>query len=94
MASRPRTKACSCASTPEPRTAHLITNLEVLADDGAQVHLRFNWQTLSHRYKTTDTYFGTSFYHLDMRGEQPLITRKKVVLKNDYIHQVIDIYHI
>jgi benzoate/toluate 1,2-dioxygenase beta subunit len=27
-------------------------------------------------------------------GQQPLITRKKVVLKNDYIHQVIDIYHI
>eukprot|EP00659_Diplonema_papillatum_P012684 gene12684-19628_t len=45
----------SSASTPEPRTAHLITNLEVLADDGQHVELRFNWQTLSHRYKTTDT---------------------------------------
>ena len=84
----------SSASTPEPRTVHMISNLEVLADDGAQVELRFNWHTLSHRYKTTDSYFGTSFYRLDTRAEQPLITRKKVVLKNDYIHQVIDIYHI
>ncbi|WP_295467152.1 benzoate 1,2-dioxygenase small subunit [uncultured Pseudomonas sp.] len=83
----------SSASTPEPRTAHFIANLEVLAMDGETAELRFNWQTLSHRYRTTDVYFGTSFYGLDLRGEQPLITRKKVVLKNDYIHQVIDIYH-
>lgn len=59
----------------------MLCNLEVLADDGAQVDLRFNWHTLSHRYKTTDSYFGTSFYRLDIRAEQPLITRKKVVLK-------------
>jgi benzoate/toluate 1,2-dioxygenase beta subunit len=72
----------------------MLCNLEVLAADGAQVDLRFNWHTLSHRYKTTDSYFGTSFYRLDIGAEQPLITRKKVVLKNDYIHQVIDIYHI
>jgi benzoate/toluate 1,2-dioxygenase beta subunit len=84
----------SSASTPEPRTAHFVSNLEVLANDGESVELRFNWQTLSHRYKTTDMYFGTSFYRLDARGGQPLITAKKVVLKNDYIHQVIDIYHI
>ncbi|KTT07330.1 benzene 1,2-dioxygenase [Pseudomonas oryzihabitans] len=83
----------SSASTPEPRTAHFIANLEVLAADAEMAELRFNWQTLSHRYRTTDVFFGTSFYGLDLRGEQPLITRKKVVLKNDYIHQVIDIYH-
>ena len=26
--------------------------------------------------------------------EQPLVKAKKVVLKNDYVRQVIDIYHI
>ncbi|WP_297833313.1 benzoate 1,2-dioxygenase small subunit [Pseudomonas sp.] len=84
----------SSASMPEPRTAHCIANLEVLRVDAERIELRFNWHTLSHRYKSTDSYFGTSFYTLDVRGEQPLITHKKVVLKNDYIHQVIDIYHI
>ncbi|MBA1245424.1 benzoate 1,2-dioxygenase small subunit [Pseudomonas japonica] len=83
----------SSASMPEPRTSHFIANLEVLSDDGLTAHLRFNWQTLSHRYKSTDVFFGTSFYTLDLSGDQPLITYKKVVLKNDYIHQVIDIYH-
>ena len=84
----------SGASTPEPRTTHQVSNLEVLADDGDTVELRFNWHTLSHRYKQTDSYFGTSFYTVDVSGEAPRITRKKVVLNNDYIHQVIDVYHV
>lgn len=84
----------SGASTPEPRTTHQVSNLEVLADDGDTVELRFNWHTLSHRYQQTDSYFGTSFYTLDVSGGAPVITRKKVVLNNDYIHQVIDVYHV
>ncbi len=84
----------SSASTPEPRTTHQITNLELLSQDEQKVELRFNWHTLSHRYKQTDSYFGTSFYTLDVSSDSPLITYKKVVLNNDYIYQVIDVYHI
>ncbi|RUR43107.1 benzoate 1,2-dioxygenase small subunit [Vreelandella populi] len=84
----------SGASTPEPRTTHQVTNLEVLSQDGDTVKLRFNWHTLSHRYKKTDSFFGTCFYTLDVSGETPLITRKVVQLNNDYIHQVIDVYHV
>ena len=40
-----------------------------------------------------DPYYGTSFYTIDFSGETPLIRRKTVVLKNDYIHHVVDIYH-
>ena len=54
----------------------------------------FNWLTFNYRYKTVDTHFGTSFYTLDTSDEAPLIKNKKVVLKNDYIHHVIDVYHI
>jgi benzoate/toluate 1,2-dioxygenase beta subunit len=84
----------SSASLPEPRTSHNLSNIEVLSQEGDRIELRFNWHTLSHRYKTTDSYFGTSFYTLDISGDVPVIARKKVVLKNDYIHQVIDVYHI
>ncbi|OOG55466.1 MULTISPECIES: benzoate 1,2-dioxygenase small subunit [Rhodanobacter] len=84
----------SSASLPEPRTSHNISNIEVLSQADDRIELRFNWHTLSHRYKTTDSYFGTSFYTLDTSGDVPVIARKKVVLKNDYIHQVIDVYHI
>ena len=84
----------SGASTPEPRTTHQVTNLEILSQDDQTVELRFNWHTLSHRYKKTDSFFGTSFYTLDVSSERPLITRKVVQLNNDYIHQVIDVYHV
>jgi benzoate/toluate 1,2-dioxygenase subunit beta len=84
----------SGASMPEPRTNHHISNVEIISERDGRVELRFNWHTLSHRYKETQSFFGTSFYTLDVRGEQPIIVDKKVVLKNDYIHQVIDIYHI
>ena len=84
----------SGASTPEPRTSHSISNIEIVEERDGEIDLRFNWHTLSHRYKKTDSFFGTSFYTLDVRGEEPLIVDKKIVLKSDYIHQVIDIYHI
>lgn len=84
----------SGASTPEPRTTHQVTNLEIMSQDGDTMELRFNWHTLSHRYKKTDSFFGTCFYSLDVSGETPLITRKVVQLNNDYIHQVIDVYHV
>jgi benzoate/toluate 1,2-dioxygenase beta subunit len=91
---RIRTDRSSATSLPEPRTSHNISNLEILSQDGPVTKLRFNWVTFSYRYKTTDTYFGTSFYVIDTSSGRPLITEKKIVLKNDCIHHVIDVYHI
>lgn len=91
---RIKTDRSSATSLPEPRTGHNITNVEVLAQQGNEVQVRFNWFTLYFRYNNVDTYFGTSFYTIDFAGEHPLIRKKKVVLKNDYIHHVVDIYHV
>ena len=84
----------SSATIPDTRTSHNLSNIEIVDEADGLCHVRFNWHTLSYRYKTCDSYFGTSFYTLDMRAPQPLIKAKKVVLKNDYVRQVIDIYHI
>lgn len=84
----------SSASMPEPRTNHMITNVEVLAERGDAVDVRYNFHTLSHRYKQTDHFFGTVFATLRKAEGGFLIARKKIVLKNDYIRQVIDVYHI
>jgi len=83
----------SAASMPEPRTGHNVHNVEIVSAQGERIELRFNWHTLSYRYQTVDSYFGTSRYTLDTSGESPLIKNKKVILKNDYIHHVVDIYH-
>ncbi|ANP89221.1 benzoate 1,2-dioxygenase small subunit [Rhizobium leguminosarum] len=84
----------SGASTPEPRTSHNVTNVEVLETRGEEVDVRYNFNTLNHRYKVTDHFFGTMFVTLRRSGDQLLISAKKIVLKNDYIRQVIDVYHI
>ncbi|PYC02015.1 benzoate 1,2-dioxygenase small subunit [Pseudomonas protegens] len=84
----------SSASIPDTRTSHNLSNIELLEHGDGLCKLRFNWHTLSFRYKTVDSYFGCSFYTLDVRGENPLILAKKVILKNDYVRQVVDIYHL
>ncbi|OYP96089.1 benzoate 1,2-dioxygenase small subunit [Pseudomonas mandelii] len=84
----------SSASVPDTRTSHNISNIELLEQADGLCKVRFNWHTLSFRYKTVDSYFGSSFYTLDVRGENPLIKAKKVILKNDYVRQVIDVYHL
>jgi benzoate/toluate 1,2-dioxygenase subunit beta len=84
----------SSASVPDTRTSHNLSNIEILEQADGLCKLRFNWHTLSFRYKTVDSYFGTSFYTLDTRGDTPLIKAKKIVLKNDYVRQVIDVYHL
>jgi benzoate/toluate 1,2-dioxygenase subunit beta len=54
----------------------------------------FNWTTHSFRYDIVDVYFGSTRCTLDTRGPAPLIKRKYIVLKNDYIHHMLDVYHV
>ena len=84
----------SSATIPDTRHSKSITNLEVLEQTPTSAKVRFNWITNTFRYDILDTYFGYSEYTIDTSGEKPLIKKKYVVLKNDYIHHVLDIYHI
>lgn len=84
----------SSASTPEPRTTHMLANLELLEDRGDELDIRYNWHTLSHRFKITSQFFGTTFCTLRRIDGALSIAAKKIVLKNDYIQQVIDVYHV
>lgn len=84
----------SSATLPDTRTSHNCTNLEILEENNDEVKIRFNWNTLSFRYNKLDQFFGVSFYTLKKVEDSFLITNKKVILKNDYIRQVLDIYHI
>jgi benzoate/toluate 1,2-dioxygenase beta subunit len=84
----------SSASIPDTRTSHNINNVEIVEQSEGVCKLRFNWHTMSFRYNSTDHYFGSSYYTLDTSAQEPRIREKKVVLKNDYIRHVIDVYHI
>lgn len=91
---RIRTERSSATSIPEPRTNHNITNVEILERRDGEVDIRFNWISYYFRYNHTDDYFGTTFLTLDTSGEELRIAKKKIVLKNDYIHHVVDIYQV
>ena len=84
----------SSASMPEPRTSHMIANVEILEETDDAVDVRYNFHTLSHRYKITDQFFGTTLVSLRKTEGGFQIARKKIALKNDYIRQVIDVYHV
>lgn len=91
---RIRTERSSATSIPEPRTNHNITNVEILERRDGEVDIRFNWISYYFRYNHTDDYFGTTFLTLDTSGEKLRIAKKKILLKNDYIHHVVDIYQV
>ncbi|WP_336367498.1 benzoate 1,2-dioxygenase small subunit [Marinobacter sp. C2H3] len=91
---RLKTERSGASSLPEPRTKHFLSGLEILSRSEDAVSLRFNWLTKSYRYKKTQEYYGTSFYTLDLSGDRPLIRDKKIVLTNDCINQVVDVYHL
>jgi benzoate/toluate 1,2-dioxygenase beta subunit len=84
----------STSSTPDHRTSHNITNIEILSEDETDCTVRFNWITYTMRYKIVDQYFGTSIYQIIRENGKLQIKKKKVILKSDYIHHVIDVYHI
>lgn len=84
----------SSATIPDTRTSHNIANVELEGVTAGLYTVRFNWHTLSHRYHTNYSHFGMSRYVIDFSAARPQILDKYVVVKNDYINQVIDIYHI
>ena len=84
----------SGASTPEQRTTHIISNVELMGESDEGLEVRYSWVTWSHRYQHTDAYFGSTCCTLIEQDGRPQIIRKTVRLNNDYIRQVIDVYHI
>lgn len=85
----------SPASTPMPRTAHLVTAILALEPPTAErLRLRSTWS--SHvffpRLQTSFTFFGHAIHELVRRDSRWVIQRKKAVLQNDFIPTMLDVY--
>ncbi|HXQ51277.1 MAG TPA: aromatic-ring-hydroxylating dioxygenase subunit beta [Stellaceae bacterium] len=85
----------SPASTPLPRTTHIIANtrlIEPAAPD--RLKLRCNWA--SHvffpRSQESHAFFGHTEHTLVAADTGWLIAKKRIVLQNDYIPTMLDIY--
>jgi benzoate/toluate 1,2-dioxygenase beta subunit len=84
----------SSATIPDTRYNRSISNVEIMAQDDKSVEVCFNWTTHTYRFRETDVYFGTARYKIDTSGPKPLIKNKYVLLKNDYVHHVLDVYQL
>ncbi|PLN68436.1 benzoate 1,2-dioxygenase small subunit, partial [Klebsiella quasipneumoniae] len=61
----------SGASTPEPRTTHIISNVELLGENDEGLKVRYSWVTWSHRYQHTDAFFGATCCTLTEQDGRP-----------------------
>jgi 3-phenylpropionate/cinnamic acid dioxygenase small subunit len=84
----------SSASTPLARTCHMISNVQVARRDGGDSFVRSTWQTTSYRFKETHYFCGWYEHTLRPTDEGLRIARKKVIVINDLIPNVMDFYHL
>jgi 3-phenylpropionate/cinnamic acid dioxygenase small subunit len=84
----------SSASNPMPRTCHIVSNIIGRAAEGGGFIVEASWHCLSHRLGQTTQYFGRYIYELVEADGRLKIARKKIVLLNDRIPTVLDIYSV
>ncbi len=84
----------SAASTPLPRTNHLVQN--VLIQDRADATLRVSANWLSQSYRAGEQYLYGGYYEYGLveQADALKIQRKKVVLINDCVDGYVDLYHL
>ena len=84
----------SIASSPLPRTAHIVSN--VMVDSIAPDRLRVSSVATTHSFnikrRTTSTAFALVTHELAHEGDSWLIARKTIALQNDYISTMMDFY--
>lgn len=84
----------SAASTPLPRTQHMVSNILVEPGEAASLRVHACWQAQTYRFQVTDTLYGRYEYTLVRDGTQLRIRRKKIILVNDVINTVLDFYQV
>ena len=84
----------SVASTPMPRTAHILASVLPLESPAGGLRLGSTW--VSHvffpRSNESHAFFGRSEHELVLRGGGWRIAKKKILLLNDYIPTMLDVY--
>lgn len=84
----------SAASTPMPRTLHLISNVRVLSEIDERCEVAAKWVTHFFRFGVTACFFGEATYCLKRDADDWRILSKHVLLLNDTITEVLDFYHV
>ena len=86
----------SAATSPFARTCHLITNVRLIETHPPHTHVSSHWQVQIYlpEKQHAFTYFGFYKHVLRTEGELLRIAKKKILLLNDVVASVLDIYHV
>jgi 3-phenylpropionate/cinnamic acid dioxygenase small subunit len=84
----------SAASTPMPRTAHVVGSVLALESPDDRLRLASTWvcHVYSPRSRESHAFFGRTEHELVARESDWRIARKKILLQNDYIPTMLDVY--
>jgi len=88
------TSGTSPASTPLPRTSHLVGNVSLVDFRGDKAVLKSNWQVASYRFKELTQIAGRSKYTLKLENGLWKIERRQTIIINDQVQTTLDLYHI
>ncbi|WP_158213358.1 aromatic-ring-hydroxylating dioxygenase subunit beta [Pigmentiphaga sp. NML080357] len=88
------TSNLSVASMPLARTSHSVTNVLVERAEGDCVEVCSSWSShvYNPKYKSQHVYFGSYEHTLRREDAGWKIARKKIMLLNDFIPTVLDLY--
>lgn len=84
----------SAASTPMPRTCHLVSNPMIGELPDGNLEVAANWVTHLFRFGAASHFFGRYEYLLAPSDGSWRIRKKKVLVYNDTIPTVLDIYSV
>ena len=84
----------SAASTPLPRTCHVVTNVLVREASADLLEVTANWVCHLYRFGVASHFFGRYEYLLAANGSSWRIRKKKTLVYNDTIPTVLDIYSV
>ena len=84
----------SFASTPLPRTCHLNTNFRATENSDGEVVVKSSWQTNTYRLKKAQNYFGVQEHRLRKTDSGLKICYRKIILHNDMVDTVLDVYSV
>jgi 3-phenylpropionate/cinnamic acid dioxygenase small subunit len=83
----------SLASSPLPRTCHLNQVTRITADNG-DLLVESNWTTHSFRLNQQHCFFGQQTHRLRSTADGIRIAKRTVIVANDRIPNVLDIYSV
>jgi|TARA_R100000501_G_scaffold17390_1_gene32323 3-phenylpropionate/cinnamic acid dioxygenase small subunit len=83
----------SLASLPLPRTCH-ITSVITTALEEDNIVVQSNWVVYSYKLGKQHNFFGQQRHTFETDGQDLKIVSRKIILANDIIPNVLDIYSI